>query len=103
MNTPQPSAEAIALAVKLSGHTSCAHALQGQLKDDQGSAMPPCDGCLGDAQTIDAELDLPARNAALLLAQTVADEAENDINLPICDTKSAIDELREALARIGKP
>jgi len=53
------------------------------------------------AEIIDRELALPARNAALLCAQGVVDAASNALQ----DTISAlpIDELRDALARIGKP
>lgn len=94
MNTPQPTAEALRLAVLLSGHTHCQHEL--------GRAMPVCDGCAGDARIIDCELQLPQRNAALLLLQGLIDEWQRrgDDNDPSHWTDGYIDDLREALARI---
>lgn len=108
--TPQSSAEAIALAVKLSGHTHCqsAHYLRTappSYPPKPGKYFEICDGCLGDAATIDRELKLPERNAALLLAQEVCDLA-SDVDKhssPIlyeCGLVSLsgnIDALREAL------
>ena len=92
MNTP--SAEALALAVKLSGHdgTQCKY----------GARI--CEGCIADARTIDRELALPAKNAALLLAQALIDEAdsyaEDKKRHAYLISLQIIDELREALSRI---
>ena len=105
MSTPHkydPSAEALSLAVKLSGHTFCQTMWN---KREHGGTAGVCDGCLGDAATIDRELKLPERNAALLLAQEVCDLA-SDVDKhssPIlyeCGLVSLsgnIDALREAL------
>ncbi len=87
-----PTADAIRLAVKLSGHTGCCLALQ---RNESA-----CDGCLADAATIDRELLLPEKNAALFLAQGAVDASKpmrfGNANVP----QSAIDELREALAKL---
>lgn len=87
----QPSAEALALAVRLSGHTHC-------------QCTTPCEGCIADAQTIDRELALPQRNAALLLAQQVcdADTYEGDIGSAFANFKDLVYQLRDALAAIPK-
>ncbi len=62
-----------------------------------------CVMCLDTAKTIDTELQLHERNAALLLAQQVCDIEEIDPHMAmICDTASAISELREALTTICK-
>lgn len=93
---PTPSAEALALAVKLSGHegTQCKY----------GARI--CEGCIADARTIDRELQLPARNAALLCAQSVCDTEEKYVDgckafQFIDNITPAIEELRGALARIS--
>lgn len=90
-----PSAEALSLAVKLSGHTVC---IARHVRGQTGPSEPPCNLCLGDAATIDRELQLPQRNAALLLAQTVCDEEARNDHLQ--DVTGAIDQLRDALNRI---
>lgn len=96
----QPSAEAIALAVKLSGHTQCERALTHPANEAQDVDFP-CGGCLGDARTIDEALQLPARNAALLLAQGLTDAAQ-DTDVPIGEIEiwDMIGQLRDALALI---
>lgn len=100
MNTP--SAEALALAVRLSGHGSCAYVLNPTHGLNPGQGV--CDGCLGDAATIDRELALPQRNAALLLAQQVcdADTYEGDIGSAFANFKDLVYQLRDALAAIRK-
>lgn len=86
MNTP--SADALQLAIKLSGHegTQCKY----------GARI--CEGCIADARIIDDALQLPQRNAALMLAQGMCDEDARVTNLT--DSKALIDQLRDALARI---
>lgn len=93
-----PSADAIRVAVLLSGHTHCQKAW---VTDCDSSNV--CDGCVGDAQVIDRELALPERNAALLLAQGTADCAKRIDRETACGLDALleqIDELREALGRI---
>ncbi len=90
-----PSAEAIALAVKLSGHTHCFAALRHVPIGGQDWRV--CNGCLGDAATIDRELQLPARNAALLLAQSAVDTYES---ASWYADKTSMELLRDALAAI---
>jgi hypothetical protein len=58
--------------------------------------MEVCDGCHADARTIDRELQLPQRNAALMVAQGVVD-AERSIN---AELETTVAQLREALAAI---
>lgn len=92
-----PSAEALSLAVKLSGHTVC---IARHVRGQTGPSEPPCNLCLGDATTIDRELQLPQRNAALLLAEAVCEvdaESNNTVPLVVADT---IDQLRDALQQI---
>lgn len=86
-----PTADAIRLAVKLSGHTACE---RWWIAEYDSSGV--CAGCLGDAATIDRELLLPQKHAALLLAQGVVDAEFRDTLTLI----GAIDELREALNQI---
>lgn len=91
---PAPSAEALALAVKLSGHegTQCKY----------GARI--CEGCIADARIIDDSLQLPARNATLLCAQGVLDAYERYDDKMDCWDESTLNELRDALARIkGTP
>lgn len=86
---PQPSAEAVALAVKLSDHPLCPMYLK--------CGQTPCHVCIGIAATIDRELQLPQKNAALLLAQTLVyafGHEPNDIDAQI------VDHIRDALAAI---
>ncbi len=93
-----PTADAIRLAVKLSGHTQCQRIWHNYESES------PCDGCMGDAATIDRELLLPEKHAALFAAQAVCDSEEVDIHMPqVCDTVSAISELRAELAKIKTP
>ena len=83
MNTTrQPSADALRLAVLLSGHegTQCKY----------GARV--CEGCIADARIIDRELKLPQRNAALLLAQAICDGRDRRE-----DILGLVDLLREAL------
>ena len=82
----EPSAEAIALAVSLSGHTIC--------------RKHPCELCRGDAEHIDRELCLPQRNAALLLAQGVVDSVREDGIEDNNDMLDQLAQLRDALALI---
>ena len=97
-----PTADAIRLAVKLSGHTSC------ELAFRKGSrALAPeipeldiCDGCLGDAATIDRELLLPQKHCALMAAQAVVDARNGHSAAWYENTMTAIDELGDALAQI---
>lgn len=102
-----PSAEALKLAVLLSGHQHCHRIVH-------MAATPShevCDGCLGDARTIDDALQLPARTAALLCAQGVVDawdrqcgrvfESMGSENPRAQSIDVAIDELRDALANIS--
>lgn len=84
-----PTADAIALAVKLSGHTPCGSSLRA------GGYV--CEGCLGDAATIDRELLLPQKHVALMAAQAVADLCSGE------DYYAVVEELREALSRIKTP
>ena len=100
--TNTPSAEAIALAVKLSGHTHCQKAVTFP-KMSANVNRTVCDGCLGDAAAIDHELQLPQRNAALLCAQGVVDAEYADSATAAfkkMNVNTAIDQLREALAAI---
>ena len=94
-----PSAEAVALAVRLSGHTRCQRLFGLRLNTVH---VQPCNGCLGDAATIDRELRLPERNAALLLAQGVIDISEQLRKGAgfYGEYDSQIDLLRDALAQI---
>jgi len=86
-----PTADAIALAVKLSGHTHC------QLECGRPS-LAVCEACLGDAATIDRELQLPQRNAALLLAQGVVDAYERGgigiVHVPISELRDALNDIK---------
>ena len=95
MNTP--SAEALSLAVKLSGHTHC----QRTLTDLDSLRLPlrttPCDGCLSDAAMIDRELQLPQRNVALLLAQAAVETYESSNGYA---DGNIMEQLRESLAAI---
>lgn len=95
-----PSAEALSLAVKLSCHTHCQLASQGKFDDWGGYPVTPCDGCLGDARTIDEHLQLPQRNAALLLAQGAVETYQS---ASYYVEGNIMEQLREALGRIGKP
>jgi hypothetical protein len=88
-----PTADAIRLAVKLSGHMTCQKAAE--LWTPQ-MRMFVCELCLGDAATIDRELLLPEKHAALLLAQGVVDEYGK--RYPVFG--HAFDELRESLKAI---
>lgn len=91
MNPPNPPTDAaLKLATQLAGHISCQNYASGKW---QGEV---CAGCLGDASTIDTELRLPEKHAALLLAQGVCDGAErNGRRTPL-----VVEELRTALAQI---
>jgi len=94
-----PTADAIRLAVKLSGHSHCQHVVAlhytpGALRD---LGDIPCPGCLGDAATIDRELLLPEKHRALMAAQAVADLCSGE------DYYAVVEELREALSRIKTP
>jgi hypothetical protein len=91
MNTP--SADAIRLAVNLSGHNSCEVLLR-------RCGRTPCEACLADAATIDRELLLPEKHAALLLAQGVIDARDSHDPNWYANTEQAIDQLRDALAKI---
>lgn len=89
-----PSAEALALAVKLSCHAHCN--LMWNKREHRGTAGI-CDCCLDDAATIDCDLQLPQRNAALLLARALVEEYDNGTtNWDM----TPLDALREALAAI---
>ena len=96
-----PTPEAIALAVKLSGHIMCQRYPSSQ-------CIAPCGGCLADAETIDRELKLPQCNAALLLAQAVVEDAcefgtpPERSDRPYVVRFDVMEELREALAAIQK-
>jgi len=106
MNTQAPTADAIRLAVKLSGHGACEQCF---------SDYPPgyieglpCAGCLGDAATIDRELLLPEKHVALMAAQAVVDANSKSgpyakPSAVVADLAGPIDELREALSRIKTP
>jgi hypothetical protein len=96
MNTP--SAEAIALAVQLSGHTHCQQRRIIQ-RDDPCGPTGVCDGCLGDARTIDEYLRLPQRNVVLMAAQGVVDTNDKGQSR---DLPYALDTLRDALAAIKR-
>ena len=59
--------------------------------------LQPVWGVEETASVIDRELQLPARNAALLLAQQVCDARQRRAN-----TLGPVNELRDALAKIHK-
>jgi hypothetical protein len=64
---------------------------------------PCCPTCFATAAIIDDELQLPQRNAALLLAQGVSDAYENwDGSVDRGGLDDSIENLREALTRIKK-
>ena len=101
MNEPQPSAEALALAVKLSEHTQCAVGLAVSALGEETI----CADCFGDARTIDHDLQLPQRNAVFLAAQRVVDSARpfGDRNLAWIVQTETWNTLRDALAQIKTP
>ena len=70
MNTTrQPSADALRLAVLLSGHTHC----QSAVAFPDNPYRKVCDGCLGDAATIDRELKLKERNDVIHALRCIMD------------------------------
>lgn len=71
--------------------------LAGILNDHQ--LVCPCAECIDAALTIDKELLLPEKHAALLLAQAVVDELDR-WTTSTDGIVSAINDLREALSRI---
>ena len=113
-----PTADAIALAVKLSGHTQCERALKhgayrsevatAMLQDEDYEALANevskpnrvCAGCLGDAATIDRELLLPQKHTALFAAQAVIDASLTLNGTRLIDVFEAIRELSQSLKAI---
>lgn len=91
MNTEQPSQEAMR-AVLIVAHAADDAVSAGARRLLFDEFIAEC------ALLIDRELQLPARNAALLLAQTVCDEEARNDHLQ--DVTGAIDQLRDALNRI---
>lgn len=91
MNTP--SAEALALAVLLSGHTHCQLAVAGM----EGISVAVCEGCLGDAATIEKELKLKERNALEEAAKAVVVEWEGRTMQTTLRLAESVSDLREAL------
>ena len=109
MNTP--SADALKLAVKMSGHAGCesAHYLRTappSYPPKRGEYFRICEGCIADAELIDRELALPQRNAALRCAQGVVDDASEfgqppqRKERPYIVSFDVIEQLRDALAAI---
>ena len=90
-----PTADAIRLAVKLSGHTHCQRAL---LAEPHPTSV--CAGCLGDAATIDRELLLPQKHTALFAAQAVIDASLTLNGTRLIDVFEAIRELSQSLKAI---
>lgn len=87
-----PTDSALKLAVKLSGHTGCGVRLLTRLQ--------PCDGCVADARTIDKELLLPEKHAALLLAQALIDSEDREGCDPSTFAPDLVDQLRTALDKL---
>lgn len=92
-----PSAEALALAVLLSGHTHCQTALRSQGADSSFRNRHVCEGCLGDAATIEKELKLKERNALEEAAKAVVVEWEGRTMQTTLRLAESVSDLREAL------
>jgi hypothetical protein len=89
-----PSADAIRLSVKLSGHTQCQRIWHNYESES------PCECCLADAATIDRQLLLPEKHAVLFAAQEVVDIWHGPNQPDSTELYAALDELAEALAKI---
>ena len=92
MNEQPPSEDALKLAAKLNGHETHVHS--------QCAPGKYCQCCKREALIIDAELQLPQRNAALLCAQGVSDWYERGNADDIEARMEVFGALGQALANI---